>query len=221
MPLPRVLVIDLLHSEGAYVGAQKNSCSHLDAHRTGTPLMTNLKHLKFTPLIHRPSAPMLLRRCRFQLESLIWAGLGSENELFTSFLPTQRHLLHLNINADSHSDRPALPDGLCPTLTSITCSLSDLARVSATRHIIALQVALSMEDLEQPPALDENTAAGQDACITALKKILFLRLWSLPQFHQLTGGVVLHNITLLQVRNWNVEVGCVSISVYNLLTLFF
>lgn len=169
--------------------------------------MANLKHLKFSPLIFRPSAPTLLQRCTFQLESLVWTGNGSEEELYASFLPSQQSLLHLNINSDSYSDRSALPDGLCQSITSIACSLSDFARVSAARRITALQVANNREDIAHPLRGDVMSSAGLEACLAALNKVQLLRLWALPRFHRITSGSVLRNITLLHVRNWTVQVG--------------
>jgi hypothetical protein len=167
------------------------------------PLMVNLKTLKFRPFVYHPSAPMILRKCTFQLESLTWMGIGSEETLYSSFLPTQRSLLHLNINSDIYNDRPALPDGLCPFLKSVSCSLSDLARISAMRPVTILHVANSSADISRPPR--NVSAAEREWCVAALRKIKYLRLWNLLQFQQFTSSIMFPEVTVLQLRVWPLE----------------
>lgn len=171
------------------------------------PLMVNLKSLYFAPLIYHPSAPLLLRNCfRLQLQSLTWRGLGSEDELYTRILPFQRKLLHLDINSESHSDRLPLPDRLCTGLVSIACSLEELARVSASRAIIALHVANSTWIIARTPREDLMSASERERCITALKRIEYLRLRALPPFQKFTAGIMLHEVSVLQLGVWQIEV---------------
>lgn len=169
--------------------------------------MVNLKKLNFAPVVNHPSAPILLQRCTFQLESLVWRGVGSETALYATFLPTQYNLLHLNINSHQHLDRPRLPDRLCPSLLSIACLLSDLSHICAKRPIIGLHVtANSRGDIAEPPCTDLMSAAEREGCLAALEKVKTLRLWSVSQFHRSTSGTVLRMIVALELRVWEAEV---------------
>lgn len=170
------------------------------------PSMRSLKNLYFTAAVHHPSAPTILQKCTFQLESFTWMGVGSEETLYSTFLPTQRELLHLDINSDSSNNKPVLPDELCLSLTSVACSLSDLARIFAERPIVALHVASSTADVVRPPRVDLMDAAERDAYLTALGRIKYLRLSTLPQFQRFTSGIKLHGVTLLELRVWQAEV---------------
>lgn len=168
--------------------------------------MVNLKNLNFASVVHHQSAPILLRKCAFQLEGLTWRGVGSEEELYTNFLATQHRLLHLNINSSSYTNKPPLPDGLCPSLTSIACSLLDFARLSATRPIVALQVGNDAADIPRASHTDVMSASERERCITALKRIRYLQLWALPPFYRFTRGITLQEVTVLQLCVWNIEV---------------
>lgn len=170
------------------------------------PSMRSLKNLYFTAAVHHPSAPKILQKCTFQLESFTWMGVGSEETLYSTFLPTQRELLHLDINSDSSNNKPVLPDELCLSLKSVACSLSDLARISAERPIVALHVASSTADVVRPPRVDLMDAAERDTYLTALGRIKYLRLSTLPQFQRFTSGIKLRGVTLLELRVWQAEV---------------
>ena len=167
--------------------------------------MVNLKNLYFTASVHHPSAPILLQKFTFQLKSLYWTGIGSEEALYSSFLPTQSALLHLNINSDSTNDKSTLLDGLCPSLTSVACSLSDFVRISATRPIVALHVANSTADIVRPPRAELMSDVEREEYFEALRKLRYLRLSTLPQFQRFTSGVTLH-VAVLELRIWQVKV---------------
>lgn len=165
--------------------------------------MVNLKNLIISPLMFHPSAPILLRHCTFQLVSFTWTGYESDQALYSTFLPTQRNLLDLDINSCTYNDRPTLPDGLCPFLKSVACPLSALERISTTRPIIALYVA---PDISRPPRTDLMSATERDGCIAALRKIRYLWISLLPQFQQFTNGIMLHNVAALRLRVFKIEV---------------
>ncbi|KAF5328102.1 hypothetical protein D9619_013613 [Psilocybe cf. subviscida] len=195
-----------------YSTAKQRKLAHIGNHihvwtltAKALPLMVNLKNFDFTPLVEHPSTPKIFRKCTFQLESLNWGGYGSEKVLYTSFLPTQRSLMHLNINAETYNepDGSPLPDGFCPSLVSVAFSLPDLARISARRAIVALHVIKSPVDMGRPPHTDLMSHYERERCIAAMKGIQKLRIRELAQFHRSTNGITFHNVTLLQLGVWN------------------
>ncbi|KAF5329493.1 hypothetical protein D9619_009503 [Psilocybe cf. subviscida] len=166
------------------------------------PLMVNLKNLYFSALVDHPSAPMIFRNCTFELESFTWVGIDGVEALYSRLLPTQHRLLHLNIDCTSDT----LPHGLCPSLMSIACPLSELVRIAAGRAITALRVTESSAYSKPMPRAELMTTAERKAYIAALAKIRYLRLWALPEFQKSTMGITFHSVTMLEVRDWGSEI---------------
>lgn len=151
------------------------------------------------PSIH----PYARSKCAFQLDKFLWSGVGSGQALYTVSLSRQHSILHVKIDIKANNARSTLPDRLCPSLISVACSLSGMAR-----SIIALRLPSTLTDPDDWPASEIlMSAAERERCITALKKIQYLQVWwELPLLPRYTGGVRLHNVTVLQVRYWEIKV---------------
>ncbi|KAF5328080.1 hypothetical protein D9619_013644 [Psilocybe cf. subviscida] len=170
------------------------------------PLMVNLKNIYFKPSWDHPSAPILLKHCTFQLESFTWMGKGNEERLFGEFLPNQPGLLHLDINTTSFDEKKVLPNGLCPTLVSVSCTFSGFAQIAENRPITAFHIVNSIQDIARPIHVEKRSPPEKQQYLMALKRLKYLHLWSLSQFQPLTSGVSLDNVIVLELTLWQVTV---------------
>jgi hypothetical protein len=166
------------------------------------PAMINLQHLHIIGGFSM--APNLFNHCTFQLRSLTLLHGVALDGPFLDFLRTQPEIRHLCISPSQsamwpcQADLSVLPEDVCPNLLSASCIYESMAQVTKGRNVIALDMMVDFERMEQGKLNPNRLDFG-------LLRYLSLRIRESGQPSD-TIKIVGNEIILLKLPNLNIEV---------------
>ena len=168
--------------------------------------MHNLKHFVFYPCCsHGEPLVPLQHSCVFQLESFDIDI--AQSELYRDFFRQQRVLRHLSfMQLDALDDPEALRSMIPPHLMSLECSFPDFVAIAAVTRIVA------WEDSETTAyfGLNHGTTIRGHSPADALQRLEYMKLSVKSGFREVLDYVTLRNLVLLELIDWNLDVGPIS-----------